>query len=209
MEEYMYQKLGYKEIAKKFLDINVEQMRWREEKNFSNIRFKEPTKEMIDKFVKFKRTNGDFGLVSRLLYVIGFIGFMCLISCAALFLGDNIEDIHLIPFVVAVVLICCVVSVCRDRSLYKPRLPIGVAHGYIVATAGRWKEDSGDTEIYSTYLDIWLEDEDKFLLNVEQERRELVYAGEKYYWSDLVYTPIKIFYFANNSIEIMPAYLDK
>lgn len=77
--------------------------------------------------------------------------------------------------------------------------------GYIVATAGRWKEDSCDNEIYSTYLDIWLEDEDKFLLNVEQERRELVYAGEKYYWSDLVYTPINIFYFANNSIEIMPA----
>lgn len=212
MEEYMYQKLGYKEIAKKFLDINVEQMKWREEKNFSNIRFKEPTQEMIDKFVKFKKSNGDFGLSSRLLYVIGFIsiiGVLCLISCVMLFIDGKIEDIHTIMVVVAFFLICCVVSVCCDRKLYKPRLPIGVVCGYIVATAGRWKEDSCDNEIYSTYLDIWLEDEDKYLLNVEQERRELVYAGEKYYWSDLVYTPIKIFYFANNSIEIMPAYLDK
>lgn len=53
---------------------------------------------------------------------------------------------------------------------------------------------------------IWIEKNDTFLRNVNHSSVKFNYAEREYVWSELVYTPVKIFVFKDNSVELIPTF---
>jgi len=215
-DEYVYEKMGYRHIAAKFRKISEEE-REKDAVDISDISLETPTQEELDAYKQFRKENLELQMVKNdefkkifmlLLYSIpavvsGYLGFIFLkdgqyesgIACMA----------YTIFYIGAVIYIAYYLRVKRTRV----DKPLGVAYGYLVNSSVYTQTQTGKyrhNEVQYSFSDIWIEKDNKYLLQVSQPLYRFRYAGKEYCWSELMYTPVTVFVFRKKRIEVMPAY---
>ncbi len=203
-DEYLYQELGYRNIYSRLKDVTEGDI----VKRFvyiSNIPVDPVTQEDWDEYKHFRKTNCAklYILTNGLARTIYIGAYVLLLLLSAYIMRRFIQERNIAGIFV---LGCSVIvySGIWARTLipeWKELFvkPLGVTRGYLVNThiqsttkRSLFKPYKKIT-VYSQSSVVWIEKKDMFLRNVNHSLVRFDYAGKEYAWSELVYTPVKIF----------------
>ncbi len=219
-DEYLYQQLRYKHIKEKLENVTEADI-WRKAVHVSELPLTTPTEKEIEEYNSFRKGNYDLQM-KRSDGLTKFIIFTGMVILAYYFVRITILSIFIknlllffefgfLSIMYISVLIGILFSLKKRTHLERPT---GVVYGYlagsftdIVTKRVGYRSYHTVTE-HNPYSDIWFEEEDKFLRRVPQSLKAFRYDGKTYCWSELAYTPVKVFVFSNNRIEVMPAYAE-
>lgn len=214
-DEYLYQELGYRHIYSKLKDVTEGDIVKRSV-HISNIPVDSVTQDDIDEYNHFKKMNcSSNDDINRKIFIIAdVIVALMLVFFTMLFIQErNISGIF----------ICgCLFIFCAGRLawmfMHKKKNehlvnPSGVTRGYLVNTHVQsttkrmlYGRIYRKITIYNQCSVIWIENKDMFLRNVTHSLAQFDHAGRKYSWSEVAYTPVKIFVFQDDSMELVPTF---
>lgn len=219
-DEYLYQQLGYKHIKEKLENVTEKDI-WKKGVHVSQLPLKIPTEKEIEEYNSFRKVNYDLQMkrsdgLTKLIMLTGLV-VLAYYSVRITILAILVRDL-LLFFVFGFLSILFVGPLIALLFSLKKRThlerPTGVIYGYlassftdVVTKRVGYKPYHTVTE-HNPYSDIWFEEEDKFLRKVPQSLKAFRYDGSTYCWSDLAYTPVKVFVFSDYRLEVMPAYAE-
>ena len=219
-DEYLYQQLEYKHIHRKLKDVTEKDV-LEKAVHISQLPVMPVTEKEVQEYNEFRKANYDLQMkrsdgLTKLIILAG-LAALAFYSVRITILAILVRNLLLffvfgfLSIIFVGPLIGLLFSLKKKTHIEKPT---GVIYGYlansftdIVTKRVGYKPYHTVTE-HNPYSDIWFEEEDKFLRKVPQSLKAFRYDGKTYCWSDLVYTPVKVFVFSEYRLEVMPAYAE-
>ncbi len=211
-DSYLYVRFGFEQIATRFRNISeTEKMRYAA--SLSDISLYNVTPEEFEDYKQFRKDNYEIDLVKKSIFqqvgvlIVNIVSFVVCVVAIMFFMKRG-NDVFAFIFIFVALMNCAFFYLYFSslENRWKTReKPIGVAYGYIVGASKKteWCDGNEYTDYYS---DIWIEADGSILCDLKQPRGQIRYAGSNYRWSELIYTPVKIFVFRRNRYEILPAF---
>ena len=217
-DEYLYQELGYRHIYSRLKDATEGEIVKRSV-HISSLPVDSVTQEDIEEYNHFRKKNcgKQFILKDGLARTVLIVGYAILLLVAVIYLMDFIQKRNttgLLAFgwIVIVFAGSLAWTLMREKKNSHPVKPYGVIRGYLVSTHMQSTTTRVGLKpykkitVYSQCSVVWIEKKDMFLRNVNHSLVQFNYAGREYAWSELVYTPVKVFVFQDDSMELVPTF---
>lgn len=219
-DKYLYEELGYKHIYLKLKDVTEVEV-LDKAVHISKLPLQTPTEKEIEEYNSFRKVNYDLQMkrsdgLTKLIMLAGLVVlayYFVRITILSIFIKNLFLFFSFVFLSIMYISILIGILFSLKKRTHLER-PTGVVYGYlagsftdIVTKRVGYKPYHTVTE-HNPYSDIWFEEEDKFLRRVPQSLKAFRYDGKTYCWSDLAYTPVKVFVFSDYRIEVMPAYAE-
>lgn len=214
-DDYIFQRLGYQEEAKKLKNFSPDVMKAKRVA-LESVSSRAVTEQDLNDFTTYRKFNPykRGGLLSYILCLAIFTMFDVWLLKASIYTYQSIPSseilknpYYILPFAILISQIVLFFKTVSSPRKPKETTPLAVVDAFLVSVLRTDDTTEGTSEIpENIFLDLWVPAEKCSIYHLESQTNFKYTDNQTHTWSDFVYTPVKIFLFQGCDYLIVPPF---
>ncbi len=205
-DEYLYQKLGYKDIAEKIRGTSADEVE-QKSTGLEWIKNEPVTEEEVKKYKEFYRMNIKESIEGIEVYIL-FLSFLAALLPIILGVTGNKLEWGLTYSVPLWFVFIGKLFSMGEKYYYTPK-PIGKMDGYIASASIESIEYNAGEKAWVSSVDLWFSETDEYVLFLRPRLYAFKYAGVERRWPEMVYLPVRVYLLGNGNYDMVPIWNEK
>lgn len=217
-DDYIFQRLGYQEEAKKLKNFSQDAIK-AQRVALENVSFRDVTEQDLKDFSTYRKLNPfmkdsliidiflcafvtlvDIWFVKAIIYTYQTTPFSEIMANPVTLLSP------LLPFALTLSLINNLINTQKRKA----PVPWAAIDAFLVSVHRMDDTLEGDSAIpEESFLDLWVPTEKCFIYHLEAQASFKYTDNQTHIWSDFVYTPVKIIIYHNHDYLVIPTFSAK